>query len=109
VEIEKAGLLYPGAKAEKIGRSTGMRSGYVNTFFLQRWHSSVCTHEIAITGEGMAFAHLGDSGGCVFVKVNKGCGYEAAGMLIGKNRMNDFALVTPLDLILASVPEYEWA
>ena len=67
------------------------------------------THEIAIIQKGIEFAEPGDSGGCVFVKVNEGCGYEAAGILIGKNWKSDFALVSPLPLILASAPEYEWA
>ncbi|RPB00388.1 hypothetical protein L873DRAFT_811915 [Choiromyces venosus 120613-1] len=106
--IEQTGVLYPGAEVEKIGRTTGAQNGYVNCFFLQRWHSSVSTHEIAIIGElGRSFAEVRDSGGCVFVKVNHG--YQAAGILIGINQKNDFAIVTPLDLILASVPEYEWA
>ena len=98
-EIEKTGLLYPGAEVEKIGHSTRIRTGYVNAFFLQRWHSSVSTHEIAIISKGLVFAEVGDSGGCVFVKVNEGCGYEAAGILIGKNGKHDFALVSPLDCV----------
>lgn len=68
----------------------------------------MCTHEIAITGSsGRSFAEVGDSGGCVFVKVGEE--FQAAGILIGINHQHDLTLVTPLPLILASVPEYEWA
>jgi len=55
----------------------------------------------------MSFAEAGDSGGCVFVKVGEK--YQASGILIGINKMHELAIVTPLDLILASVPEYQWA
>jgi len=68
----------------------------------------VSTHEIAITGitaEGRSFAKRGDSGGCVFVRNKEGTEYQAAGMLIGKSLSNEFVLVTPFDMILASARE----
>ncbi|KAG0643234.1 hypothetical protein HOY80DRAFT_946694 [Tuber brumale] len=105
--IEETGFLYPGAHVEKIGRSTGPQDGVVNGYFLQRWHSSQSTHEIAIVSNGGAFAELGDAGGCVFEKSNEG--NKAAGIVIGTNRRDDFTLATPLDLILTSAPQYTWA
>ena len=106
--IEDTGLLFPGIAVEKVGRTTGIQNGHVNTYLVQKWQSSVITHEIAIIGApGNPFAAVGDSGGCVLIKVN-GQSY-AAGILIGINSSNDFAMVTPLHSILSSLPGYRWA
>ncbi|RPA95254.1 hypothetical protein L873DRAFT_1792433 [Choiromyces venosus 120613-1] len=92
--IEQTCILYPGVEVEKIGHSTGAQKGAI--------------HKIAMIGDlGRSVAELGDCGGCVFVKANEG--YQAIEILMGINRKHDPAIVTPLDLILASVPEYEWA
>lgn len=106
--IEQTAELYPGAIVKKIGRTTGTRKGCVNGYLLQEWSGSESTYEVAIIGDDTAFADVGDSGGCVFV-VDSGGMCKAAGMLIGKNRVNDIALATPLSMILDSAGEYEWA
>ncbi|KAG0643235.1 hypothetical protein HOY80DRAFT_1095829 [Tuber brumale] len=107
--IEQRGFLYPGALVEKMGRTTEVRDRVVNGYFLQRWHSSQPTYEVAIMrkGGGGGFAEVGDSGGCLFEKTDGG--NKAAGILIGKNLENNFVLATPLDLILTSAPQYTWA
>ena len=74
---------------------------------IQEWDENDITYEIAIMGTGRVFAEVGDSGGCVFVNDNDT--YKAAGILIGKNKLNVLVLATPLHLILDIVWEYEWA
>lgn len=91
-----------------MGRTTGTRTGYVNGYLLQQWSGSESTYEIAIVGDGIGFADIGDSGGCVFV-VDSGGIYKAAGMLIGKNHLNNFTFATPLSMILDAAGEFEWA
>ncbi|RPB00400.1 hypothetical protein L873DRAFT_1899888 [Choiromyces venosus 120613-1] len=105
--ISETGDLYPGVEVEKIGRSTGTRCGHVNGVMLLHWDAGQIAHDIAIIGTGRSFADMGDSGGCVFVNVNGT--YKAAGILIAKNRLHNFALATPLRMILDSAGDYEWA
>ena len=91
---------------DKIGRTTDATHGKVHSVMVQEWGANDVTYEIAIMGTGIPFAQVGDSGGCVFVNDNDTI--KAAGILIGKNRLNDFALATPLRLIL-DMAGYEWA
>jgi len=108
VRIEEIGDLYPGAKVEKIGRSTGRTRGVVSTIMLQRWDNGTATHEIAIIGPGDEnFANKGDSGGCVFVDHNGRD--KAAGLLIGKIQGSNITFATPLRLILHKAGDYVWA
>jgi len=74
---------------------------------IQEWNEHEITQEIVIIGTGPAFADIGDSGGCVFVNDNGTL--KAAGILMAKNRLNLFALATPLRLILDMAGGYEWA
>ncbi|RPA94864.1 hypothetical protein L873DRAFT_1934942 [Choiromyces venosus 120613-1] len=106
--ISEIGDLYPGAKVEKIGRSTGRTRGEVNRTMLQHWDNGAATYEIAIIGPaGETFADKGDSGGCVFV--NQDGTYKAAGLLIGKTQESNITFATPLRLILQTAGDYEWA
>ncbi|RPA96920.1 hypothetical protein L873DRAFT_1791356 [Choiromyces venosus 120613-1] len=106
--ISEIGDLYPGAKVEKIGRSTGITCGEVNRAMLQHWDNGAATYEIAIIGPaGENFADRGDSGGCVLV--DQDGTYKAAGLLIGKCQQSNIAFATPLRLILQMAGDYEWA
>ncbi|CUS12949.1 unnamed protein product [Tuber aestivum] len=106
--ITETGYLYPHARVEKIGRSSGFHGGYVNRILLQHWGKGGLTHEIAILGDDdIPFGINGDSGGCVLVDM-RGI-FKAAGILIAKNRCNDLALATPLHLVLDSARSYQWA
>ena len=69
--IEEVGDLFPGAIVEKIGRSTGPKSGQVNEVLLQHWTDGGSSDEIAIIGDVGPFANVGDSGGCVFVNAQQ--------------------------------------
>ena len=104
--VTEIGDLFPGAEVEKIGRSTNVRYGKVHSVMIQEWGGDDSTYEVAIMGTGRSFADVGDSGGCVFLNDNGTI--KAAGILIGKNRLNDFALATPLRLILDMAGGYEW-
>ena len=106
--VTEIGDLFPGAEVEKIGRSTDATLGKVHSVMVQEWDDDDITYEIAIMGTGRVFAEVGDSGGCVFVKDNDNDTIKAAGILIGKNILNDFALATPLRLILDMAGGYEW-
>jgi hypothetical protein len=99
------GLLKPKLAVQKCGRTTGIRKGTVNGFFLQSWDGGVVTTEIAILGK-TNFADKGDSGSCVITDEDFP---QAVGMVIGKNRLNHFVFVTPLGSILhAAGGGYEW-
>ena len=104
--VTEIGDLFPGAEVEKIGRTTGEKYGKVHSVMIQEWDGDESTYEIAIMGTGGPFAGVGDSGGCVFLNDNDTI--KAAGILIGKNVLNDFALATPLRLILDMAGGYEW-
>lgn len=106
--ISEIGHLYPGAKVEKAGRTTGATRGEVNSVMLQHWDNGVATHEIAIIGPpGETFGNSGDSGGCVLT--NQGGKNKASGLLIGKVLQDNIAFATPLHLILQMAGDYEWA
>ncbi|RPA96907.1 hypothetical protein L873DRAFT_1791348 [Choiromyces venosus 120613-1] len=106
--ISEIGDLYPGAKVEKIGRSTRRTHGEVNCTMLQHWDNGAATYEITIIGpKDATFAHKGDSGGCVFV--NQDGTYKAAGLVIGKTQESNITFATPLRLILQTAGDYEWA
>jgi len=109
VLVPETGDLYPCVEVEKIGRSTGAKHGQVNGYHLQYWTGGQESYEVAIasTGRGMVFADVGDSGGCVFAKENGVS--KAAGILIGKNNLDDLFLATPLNIILRLAPAYRWA
>ena len=61
---------------------------------------------IAIICSQGPFSLKGDSGCCVLVK-EYGI-HKAAGVLITKNRVDSFALATPLRIILTCTQEYRW-
>jgi hypothetical protein len=73
------GLLKPKLAVQKCGRTTGIRKGTVNGFFLQSWDGGVVTTEIAILGK-TNFADKGDSGSCVITDEDFP---QAVGMVIG--------------------------
>ena len=94
--ISGMGLLAPNASVAKCGRSTGVTLGTVNGLYVQKWSEDRETTEIAIVGRDAVFGEKGDSGSLVVVEGEESLG---AGLLIGKNQYNNFAIVTPLHAI----------
>ena len=98
--VESGGLLYPGARVLKTGRTTGTTDGVVIPTELIAWKGGLASYEITIMGIGerKVFASKGDSGSLVMVK--EGTMLKAAGLLHGINSLNDLALATPLEIII---------
>jgi len=94
--VRSGGLLYPGARVQKSGRTTLTTEGVVNAVDLIVWGCGLASHEIAIMGIGEAnFALKGDSGALVMLK-EEGKALRAAGLLHGINQKGDLALATLL-------------
>ena len=74
-----------------------MTVGVVNGLFLQKWSENRVTTEIAIIGCAGGFGEKGDSGSLVVIEEGENL---AGGLLVGKNNLSNFAIVTPLYIIL---------
>jgi len=102
--VESGGLLYPGARVLKtgrtIGRTTGTTEGVVISTELILWKGGLASHETMRMGIGeqKVFATIGDGGSLVMVK--EGEMLRAAGLLHGINSLNDLALATLLEIIM---------
>ncbi|RPB26231.1 hypothetical protein L211DRAFT_702541 [Terfezia boudieri ATCC MYA-4762] len=100
------GLLYPGAKVVKTGRTTGTTNGIIVSTDLVVWEGGLGSHEVCIMGDDNIpyFALKGDSGAVVMVKnEDMSLCLSAAGLLHGINRLKDLALATPLQIIMEEV------
>jgi len=102
-----------GSSVIKCGRTTATTYGKVNCIYLQRWISGAETTEIAVVGlaESGVFANRGDSGSALLLEQEGSL--WAAGMVMGKNRQNEFVIVTPLQAIIRDLKEttgvqYSW-
>jgi hypothetical protein len=111
--IGRVGLLGPGDKVLKVGRTTGITRGRVNGYYLQIWIGGGETQEICIIGDfGKVFADRGDSGACLLLEDEHDGTRSAAGELIGKNLLRDIVFATPLPTILEHarqrIPGLKW-
>lgn len=91
----------------KSGRTTGTTLGRVNGVVVVRWMGGAATNEISIIGDDGIFGLSGDSGSSVLVEDGEG-GWNAGGLLIGKNTQNHFSFVTPWPSIFQAEPKYQW-
>lgn len=101
--ITQTALLQPGDVVTKTGRTTATTRGRVNGIKVQIWRNGEETNEIAIVGTdiGRCFGSKGDSGAALLVE--RGGLLSAAGVLVGKNKMDEFVVATPLQAVLRDV------
>ena len=108
--VARVGFLSPNATVFKCGRSTEITNGVVNGLFLQKWSENRVTTEIAIIGCARGVEEKGDSGLLVVIEEQKNlAGGLLVGKMVGKNNFSNFAIVTPLYIILEQeMGQYQW-
>jgi hypothetical protein len=60
--VRLPGLMGPGDKVFKGGRTTGTTNGHMKSFVVLTWQDGTTAKELCVLGEGSAFATQGDNG-----------------------------------------------